>query len=71
MSFHITVYEKNPNREIMFSVISVTRRRVVTWFSGMLTIANHILFLRHFKKEIRTCMLYLHDFREETKMWGL
>lgn len=53
MSFCITVCEKDPNRVMMFYEISETRRKIVTWFSGMLTIASNILFLRHFKKEIK------------------
>lgn len=32
---------------------------------------SRILFLRYFKTEIRKCMLYLYDFREEIEVWGL
>lgn len=56
MSFHITVYEKDPNRVMMFYEISETRKRVITWFSATFTVVSHILFLRHFKKERRKCI---------------
>lgn len=49
MSFRITVSEEDPNRVMMFYEISETMKRVVTWFSAMLTIASHTVFLRHFK----------------------
>lgn len=58
MSFQITVSEEDPNRVMMFYEISETMKRVVTWFSAMLTIASHIVFLRHFKEETRKCMLH-------------